>query len=208
VRAPGEERLLPKVHVNLGITLEADGRLAQACQHYREAARLEPSHYRARKLLGSALYALGDLAGARAALSQALALRPDYADAHCDLGCTLCALGEADAAQAQFAAALAIAPAHLEALFNLGNLQRQCGEHERAVANYERVLALAPEHWRALLHYSVALAGLGRDGDAQAALRAALRLSGGQAREEVAQLRRLARHAEDRARLGRLLDSV
>ena len=52
----------------------------------REAARREPSHYRARKLLGSALYALGDLHAARAALSDALALRPDYADAHCDMG--------------------------------------------------------------------------------------------------------------------------
>ncbi len=57
--------------------------LAPTC---REAARLEPSHYRARKLLGSALYALGDLHAARTALSDALALRPDYADAHCDMG--------------------------------------------------------------------------------------------------------------------------
>ena len=113
VQQPVAERLLPKVHVNLGITLEAAGRLQDACSHYRcacdcvlglplppsgrhgaltpgapgrEAARLEPSHYRARKLLGSALFALGDLRAARAALSQALALRPDYADAHCDLG--------------------------------------------------------------------------------------------------------------------------
>ena len=115
LQLPAEERLLPKVHVNLGITLEADGCLSAACDHYRcvlpllarirgvlltcmhaikcvacttcrEAARLEPSHYRARKLLGSALYALGDLHAARTALSDALALRPDYADAHCDMG--------------------------------------------------------------------------------------------------------------------------
>ena len=52
----------------------------------RAAAQLEPSHFRARKLLGSAQYALADLAAARDALTSALALRPDYADAHCDLG--------------------------------------------------------------------------------------------------------------------------
>ena len=52
----------------------------------REAARLEPGHYRARKLLGSALYALGDARAARGALADALALRPDYADARCDMG--------------------------------------------------------------------------------------------------------------------------
>ena len=32
---PGDERLVPKVHVNLGITLEADGRLLAACNHYQ-----------------------------------------------------------------------------------------------------------------------------------------------------------------------------
>lgn len=53
---------------------------------HREAARLEPAHFRARKLLGSAQYALADLAAAKIALTAALALRPDYADAHCDLG--------------------------------------------------------------------------------------------------------------------------
>ena len=35
LQLPAEERLLPKVHVNLGITLEADGCLSAACDHYR-----------------------------------------------------------------------------------------------------------------------------------------------------------------------------
>ena len=35
IQLPAEERLLPKVHVNLGITLEADGCLSAACDHYR-----------------------------------------------------------------------------------------------------------------------------------------------------------------------------
>lgn len=35
IQLPAEERLLPKVHVNLGITLEADGCLLAACDHYR-----------------------------------------------------------------------------------------------------------------------------------------------------------------------------
>lgn len=37
---PGDERLVPKVHVNLGITLEADGRLLAACNHYQCALYL------------------------------------------------------------------------------------------------------------------------------------------------------------------------
>jgi tetratricopeptide (TPR) repeat protein len=85
-RAPGDDALAPKVHVNLGITLEADGRLLAAAEHYGAATAACPGHFRARKLLGSALYALGDLAAARAELDFAVALQPGYADAHCDLG--------------------------------------------------------------------------------------------------------------------------
>ena len=62
--------------------------LFRPCLSYwhRAASELEPTHFRARKLLGSAQYALADLPAARDALTAALSLRPDYADAHCDLG--------------------------------------------------------------------------------------------------------------------------
>lgn len=45
VRLPGDERLVPKVHVNLGITLEADGRLLAACNHYQCAPSRHPLFY-------------------------------------------------------------------------------------------------------------------------------------------------------------------
>lgn len=32
---PDDAALLPKIHVNLGISLEAEGQLGLACQHYR-----------------------------------------------------------------------------------------------------------------------------------------------------------------------------
>lgn len=32
---PGDAALLPKMHVNLGIALEASGQMSEACQHYR-----------------------------------------------------------------------------------------------------------------------------------------------------------------------------
>ena len=43
-----------------------------ACEYYRQAVGLNPEHFRAYKLMGSALYALGDFAGARTALTQSL----------------------------------------------------------------------------------------------------------------------------------------
>lgn len=32
---PDDAALLPKIHINLGISLEAEGKLESACQHYR-----------------------------------------------------------------------------------------------------------------------------------------------------------------------------
>ncbi len=48
--------------------------------------RLNPEHFRALKLLGSALYALGDLREAESALRASLAINPDYSDTNSDLG--------------------------------------------------------------------------------------------------------------------------
>ena len=39
---PDDAALLPKIHVNLGISLEAAGQLVSACQHYRFAVAGHP----------------------------------------------------------------------------------------------------------------------------------------------------------------------
>lgn len=52
--------LLPQFHVNLGIALESEGMVLSACEHYREAAILYSTHYKALKLLGSALFGAGE----------------------------------------------------------------------------------------------------------------------------------------------------
>ena len=39
---PEDAALLPKIHVNLGISLEADSQLESACQHYRSAVAGHP----------------------------------------------------------------------------------------------------------------------------------------------------------------------
>lgn len=81
---------------------------------YRDAATLNPKHFRALKLLGSAMYAKGDLQAACTALESALQLNPAYADAHCDLGCVRCALGQVEEAKMSFANAVHHNPQHVE----------------------------------------------------------------------------------------------
>ncbi|KAF5950633.1 hypothetical protein HYC85_012626 [Camellia sinensis] len=102
--------LLPQIHVNLGISLEGEGMVISACEHYREAAILCPTHFRALKLLGSALFGVGEYKAAVKALEEAIYLKDDYADAHCDLASTLHAMGDDDNAVTEFQKAIVEKP--------------------------------------------------------------------------------------------------
>ena len=170
--------LVPKLHVNLGIALEAQGMLDDAAAAYAAAVGADPGHARAHKLLGSVRYALGSYDAAAASLEAALELDPDYVDARCDLGCVLCALGRGEDAAAAFEAAVDADPTHTEALFNLAGLRRQWGEWDAAAALYGRLLDADGGHWRARLGLAVTLAGAGRADAARDELQAALRTPG------------------------------
>ena len=80
----------------------------------RDAVELNPKHFRALKLLGSAMYGRGELQTACIALESALQLNSAYADAHCDLGCVRCALGQVEEAKLCFADAVRHNPQHVE----------------------------------------------------------------------------------------------
>ncbi|CAL8471190.1 g10732 [Coccomyxa elongata] len=207
---PKDARLLPKIHLNLGIAQEQDGRLLAACDSYREVVLLNADHYRAFKLLGSALYALGDLTGAERALRDSLAIQPSYSDALCDLGCVLCALRRPDEAKEAFKNAICAHEHHIEAHFNLGNVYRQCGQLEAAEHCYSMVLEAAPGHWRALLNLSVALAGMGRSSEAHRTLRASFKASGSNARVaiEIKKLLAMSRKGKHRNELMALMEAA
>lgn len=170
--------LLPQIHVNLGITLEGEGMLLSAAEHYKEATKLAPKHYRAWKLLGGALYGVGEYRQAEKALREAIVLKPDYADAHCDLGSTLHAIGEDnEGAIAEFQKALDLKPDHTEALYNLGGLFKDIGRYQRAAEMYSKVLALQPGHWRAQLNKAVSFLGAGETEEANKAFKDAFKMT-------------------------------
>lgn len=169
--------ILPQIHVNLGIAMEAEGMVLSACEHYREAAILCPSHARALKLLGSALFGVGEYRAAEKALEEAIFLKPDYADAHCDLGSALHAVGDDDRAVQEFQKAIDLKPGHVDALYNLGGLNMDAGRFVRAAEMYTRVLSIRPNHWRAQLNKAVALLGQGESEDAKKALKEAFKMT-------------------------------
>ncbi|WOL02798.1 hypothetical protein Cni_G11517 [Canna indica] len=169
--------ILPQIHVNLGIAMEAEGMILGACEHYREAAILCPTHFRALKLLGSALFGVGEYRAAEKALEEAIFLRQDYADAHCDLGSALHAMGEDERAIQEFQKAIDLKPGHVDALYNLGGLFMDAGRFPRASEMFTRVLSVRPNHWRAQLNKAVALLGAGESEDAKRALKEAFKMT-------------------------------
>ncbi|KAG2698458.1 hypothetical protein I3760_07G152100 [Carya illinoinensis] len=169
--------LLPQIYVNLGIALEGEGMVLSACEYYREAAILCPTHFRALKLLGSALFGVGEYRAAVKALEEAIFMKPDYADAHCDLGSALHAIYEDERAIEVFQKAIDLKPGHVDALYNLGGLYMDLGRFPRASEMYTRVLAVWPNHWRAQLNKAVSLLGAGETEDAKKALKEALKMT-------------------------------
>ncbi|KAF6160543.1 hypothetical protein GIB67_019483 [Kingdonia uniflora] len=169
--------LLPQIHVNLGISLEAEGMILSACEHYREAAILCPTHFRALKLLGSALFGVGEYQAAEKALEEAIFLKSDYPDAHCDLGSALHAMGEDDRAVREFQKAIDLRAGHVDALYNLGGLYMDMGRYQRASEMYTRVLAVWPSHWRAQLNKAVALLGINDGEEARKTLKEAFKMT-------------------------------
>ncbi|KAE9617592.1 hypothetical protein Lal_00034563 [Lupinus albus] len=169
--------LLPQMYVNLGIALEGEGMVLSACEYYREAAILCPTHFRALKLLGSALFGVGEYRAAVKALEEAIFMKPDYADAHCDLASALHAMGEDERAIEVFQKAIDLKPGHVDAFYNLGGLYMDLGRFQRASEMYTRVLAVWPNHWRAQLNKAVSLLGAGETEEAKRALKEALKMT-------------------------------
>ncbi|CAK9148244.1 unnamed protein product [Ilex paraguariensis] len=169
--------LLPQIHVNLGIALEGEGMVISACEHYREAAILCPTHFRALKLLGSALFGVGEYRAAVKALEEAIYMKNDYADAHCDLASALHAVSDDDNAIKEFQKAIDLKPCHVDALYNLGGLYMDMGRYQRASEMYTRVLGVCPNHWQAQLNKAVSLLGAGEPEEAKKALKEALRMT-------------------------------
>ncbi|KAF9587388.1 hypothetical protein IFM89_002028, partial [Coptis chinensis] len=114
--------LLPQIHVNLGISLEGEGRAVSGVGEYNAAEK---------------------------ALAKAIFLKSAYADARFDLGSTLHAIEEDERAIQELQKAIDLKPEHIDTLYNLGGLYMNMGRFQRASEMYTRVLAILPNHWRA-----------------------------------------------------------
>ncbi len=133
-------------HYNLGIALQALGRLHDAVASYDRAIALQARYANAHTNRGNALHALGQFDAALASHQQALALDPADAACHSNCGNALQGLGQFDAAVACYDLALSCDPGLVDAHVNRGNALKALHQPALALDSYARALALSPSH--------------------------------------------------------------
>jgi tetratricopeptide (TPR) repeat protein len=179
-----------EAHHLLGVVRLDLGQHSAALAALGRAVALDPDNARAHYHRGNALQAMQRQAEAEPCYRAALALAPGFADALNNLGNALRALARDEEAIACYRAALGHSPDNGPALYNMGLSLSRLGQLDAAEASLRAALAapVKPEeaHRLADVHEALAtvLVELGRDAEALAATRAALRLKPNQAKAE------------------------
>jgi tetratricopeptide (TPR) repeat protein len=134
---------------NLGVTLQAEGRLDEATDHYHRAVALAPDYAPAYNNLGTAQRAKGQVADAIATYQQALRLRPEYPDAQYNLANALVDAGKPGEAAEHFRVALRTLQGSADVHNNLGIALMDEGKRGEAIAEFREALRVEPDSVKA-----------------------------------------------------------
>ena len=134
---------------NLGVALQAEGRLDEATDHYHRAIELAPAYPPAYNNLATALRAKGQIADAVTTYQQALGLRREYPEAHYNLANALMDAGKPAEAIDHFRIALQTMPASVDVHNNLGIALMGQGARDEAIAEFRAALQVDPDSVKA-----------------------------------------------------------
>jgi tetratricopeptide (TPR) repeat protein len=149
----------PTLRLSLGWALQEDGRLDEAGEQYRLAARLAPEMPAVQNYLGGYHEELGELSLAEAAYRQALKLQPKFALPHARLGTLLrgkLADDDLTALETRLADPELKPEARGRLLFGLAHVLDARGDFVRAAATLHEANALSRETRRTRPQYSPA----------------------------------------------------
>jgi tetratricopeptide (TPR) repeat protein len=136
-------------HYNLGVQLEALGRIDEAARHYTEAIRIAPRFEQAHNNLGMALAGKGSVREAIRHYRAALEVDPEFAKAHNNLAMALSGQGRFDEAERHYAEALRLVPGYAKAHNNLGVTLARQGRLEEARHQFAEALRIEPDYLEA-----------------------------------------------------------
>jgi len=155
-------RVAPSAHLycDMGLALQAQGKLEEAITRYRRAISLKPDFADAHNNLGAALQAQGKLGEAAECYNKVISINPRYFEAYNNLGLVFQAQGNPYVAAECYHKALLIKPDFSEALINLGHTFRDLDELRQAAVIYQKSLDTDPDNsgviaatYLAILHY-------------------------------------------------------
>jgi tetratricopeptide (TPR) repeat protein len=149
-----------------GVTLQRQGRLAEAEKIYTRILKNLPDQFETLQLLAELKMQRAKPGEALRLMTAAVAARPDSADAQIHLGHVLRALKRDTDALVSYERALAIEPRNIEALGNRGDILLTLRRPAEALACFDTVLGMSPQHSAARSNRGVALAALNRSEEA------------------------------------------
>jgi len=164
------------IHNNLGIDLQAAGRLEEATAQFRQAVGAAPEYKDALNSLGAILAYKGNTMEAIALHRRAIAADPNYANAHINLGHELSETGQAQEAFVELTQALRLQPDSALGHAYMGALLASTGNLEEARQHLQYALRLTPENAVALSNLCYVLRALGHPDQAITACNAALKI--------------------------------
>lgn len=163
------------MHLNLGILLRSQGRLEEAAAAFAEALRCDPCSAPALNNLGAIDLANGEVDAAILSLTRAVEADPHLPEAHCNLGDALNARGDNEVAMQHWRRALELRPGHAPALASVAQSLLKT-DPTRAESVAREAISSSPRYAVSYVVLAGVLHELGRQGDAEDALRTALNL--------------------------------
>ena len=160
--------------LNLGKSLEAEGKVADAVAAYERALAINPRMASAHANLVGAYGRLGNAFKAEAHYKAALSIDPDIEELHNNWGVLQASKRDAEAAASAFRQALEVNPQSAKAHANLGVALTELGQAVEAARHFRQAVASDPTNRSARMHLGTMALAADRPAEAARHLEAAL----------------------------------
>jgi predicted O-linked N-acetylglucosamine transferase (SPINDLY family) len=147
---------------NQALSLNQQGRNAEARDLCRKVLQVQPKHCNALNLLGLIALQQNDLDAGVDLLRRATMANPQSVVARSNLGNAYYLLKNFEQAIASYDIAIALKPDFADAYYNRGTAMRGLGQNEAAIEYFDRAIALNPSYVQAYNNRGNALRDLGR----------------------------------------------
>jgi predicted TPR repeat methyltransferase len=137
---------VPSFHSNLGLALQAIGRLEEAGLAFENALGMAPGYALGHLNIGGWHANQGNIEAAVSHFQSALLLDPNLAVAHLNLGNSFFRINRLDEASDCYFKAIAIDPDYADAFFGLGLVHSKIGRTQDAIDYLDRALILNPKN--------------------------------------------------------------